>query len=142
MATALPFREVTEQVRRQERTPICGARRPGFQTWFSCSAWRGFLPALPLLKGTSYLNCPQLNSSVFPQRSITLSGNSTTLPKSPSQKPGSHQRRPLTLTAPHSQSVTVAQSVPLTAAPGQASPSSDAATTSSLSQIVQQLCQL
>ena len=93
-------------------------------------------------KGTSHLNYPQLDSSLCPQRSVTLSGNSTSTPSSPSQTPGSHQRCIyLTLTTPHIQSITTAQSVHLTAAPGQSSPSSDATVTSSLSQIVQQLCQ-
>ena len=93
-------------------------------------------------KGTSHLNCPQLNSSLCPQRSVTLSGNSTSTPSSPSQTPGSHQRCIyLTLTTPHIQSITTAQSLHLTAAPGQSSPSSHAPITTSLSQIVQQLCQ-
>ena len=93
-------------------------------------------------KGTSHLNYPQLDSSLCPQRSVTLSGNSTSTPSSPSQTPGSHQRCIyLTLTTPHIQSITTAQSLHLTAAPGQSSPSSDATVTSSLSQIVQQLCQ-
>ena len=93
-------------------------------------------------KGTSHLNYPQLDSSLCPKRSVTLSGNSTSTPSSPSQTPGSHQRCIyLTLTTPHIQSITTAQSVHLTAAPGQSSPSSDATVTSSLSQIVQQLCQ-
>ena len=101
-----------------------------------------FLLALPLPKGTSHLNYPQLNSSLCPQRSVTLSGNSTSTPSSPSQTPGSHQRCIyLTLTTPHIQSITTAQSLHLTAAPGQSSPSSHAPITTSLSQIVQQLCQ-
>ena len=93
-------------------------------------------------KGTSHLNYPQLDSSLCPQRSVTLSGNSTSTPSSPSQTPGSHQRCIyLTLTTPHIQSITTAQSLHLTAAPGQSSPSSHAPITTSLSQIVQQLCQ-
>lgn len=44
-----------------------------------------FLLALPLPKGTSHLNYPQLNSSLCPQRSVTLSGNSTNTPSHPAR---------------------------------------------------------
>ena len=126
------------------RATICGARRPGFQTWFTVLPARSSCWPFPSRnhKGTSHLNYPQLDSSLCPKRSVTLSGNSTSTPSSPSQTPGSHQRCIyLTLTTPHIQSITTAQSLHLTAAPGQSSPSSHAPITTSLSQIVQQLCQ-
>ena len=85
VATALPSRKSLKQVRRQPRTTIWGARRPGFQTWFSCSPGKVFRLALPFRnpKGTSHLNYPQLNSSLCPQRCVTLSGNSTNTPSHP-----------------------------------------------------------
>ena len=42
-----------------------------------------FLLALPLPKDTSHLNYAQLNSSLCPQRCVTLSGNSTNTPSHP-----------------------------------------------------------
>ena len=89
-------------------------------------------PSPPGIPKAPHINCPQLNSPLCPQRSVSLSGTTPTLPTSPARNRAviracSHPHRP------HSQSLPAAQSGPLTAAPGQASPSSDAAITPSLS---------
>lgn len=136
------FQEVTETSQETAEPPFVEPGDQGSRPGSTALSSKVFLLALPLPKGTSHLNYPQLDSSLCPQRSVTLSGNSTSTPSSPSQTPGSHQRCIyLTLTTPHIQSITTAQSLHLTAAPGQSSPSSHAPITTSLSQIVQQLCQ-
>ena len=91
-----------------------------------------FLLALPLPKGTSHLNYPQLNSSLCPQRSVTLSGNSTNTPSHPAR----HQaviRGVLSPSLPHTSDPSPRPRASTSQLlPGQSSPSSNATITFSL----------
>ena len=48
------------------RATICGARRPGFQTWFSCSPRKVFLLALPLQEPQRHLTLKLPTAGLIP----------------------------------------------------------------------------
>lgn len=141
---ALPSTKSPRQVRRQQGTTICGARRPGFQTWSSCSPRKVFLLALPLQEPQRHLTLKLPTAELIPlppkvchplreqhQHSLITqpdTGQSSERYISDTHHPTHpiHHHGPEH--PPHSSSWSV-------------SPSSDATITSSLSQIVQQLCQ-
>ena len=83
-------------------------------------------------KVTSHLNYPQLNSSLCPQRSVTLSGNSTNTPSHPAR----HQaviRGVLSPSLPHTSDPSPRPRASTSQLlPGQSSPSSNATITFSL----------
>ena len=101
VAMALPSRKSPKQVRIQQTIPIWGARRPGLQTWFNRSVQQG-LPAGPSPPQRHLtLKLPTAELIPLPSKVCHPLRKQHQHPKSPSQTPGSHQRCPLTLTAPH-----------------------------------------